>query len=744
MQRIYENLFDLPSHLICVIGPDGSFQQTNIAQKFILGWEPEQLLGKPVAEFVLAEDQERTVATVGKLFAEGGVITDFRNRCRHHDGGYRWISWSGNVKDNLIYCIGTDITAQIQAEQNASLSEKQLSYFLEDLPLITWAMNADGSSLHYNKAWYAYTGITAGDLRTEATRAVPHPEDLEKQLTEVYHSLKTGEPYVSQLRLRRHDGTYRWHLAKSVPIRDEQGRILKWIGTSTDVHDQMMANQKLHSLFMQAPACITIHTGPEHRYIFSNELNNKLLGRNDLVGKNIQDLLTEKEQEALMPIYDRVYQTGEPFYINDFPITMDWSGKGEIETKHFSCVVQATRDSNGSTDGIMTFALDVSAQVEARFSLENQKLKAETANKAKSDFLAHMSHEIRSPLTAIVGFSELALELEKLPETAKHYLNRIQLNGHQLVNIIGNILDLSKAEATGIEAQITKFNLKRFLADTFGSLESLARDKSLVFDFTADTEIPDEIHTDSTLLRQILQNLLSNAIKFTSRGFVRLKVFIEDEIVTFEVQDSGCGISEDQRMRLFQPFSQGDSSMSRRYGGTGLGLLLSKKMAQALGGDVELIRTEIEMGATFRTSILDQKKVHQVAPTKKEETPTSLSQLKILLAEDLEDNQLLVSTIVRKAGASIDVANNGLEAVEKAAQNYYAVILMDIQMPVMDGYEAFQKIKANGFKGKILALTAHATNDEKAKVMRFGFDDYLTKPIRRETMLSVLSSLSIT
>jgi PAS domain S-box-containing protein len=742
MSEKYEKLFDLPSHLICVIGQDGTFHQTNIAQKHILGWDPEDLVGKPVANFVHAEDADRTVAEVGKLFTQGGVITDFRNRCLHREGGHRWISWSGSARDSHIYCIGTDITAQLNAEEAALATEKQMTNFIGQLPLITWILNPDGIGYYYNDSWYRYTGIAPGEMSGEIVRGTIHPEDRDAQVLALKKALETGESYSAEVRIRRYDGVYRWHLARSVPVKDHKGKIVKWLGASTDIHDQITANERLHSLFMQAPAAITIHRGPDHRYIFSNETNNILLGRKDLVGKKIRDVMSTKDLDGLMPLYDGVYKTGQPLVFDEFPITMDF-GNGKMETRHFGCVVQATRDSHGVIDGIMTFAVDVSPQVAARNSLESAKNRAEDANKAKSAFLAHMSHEIRTPLTAIIGFAELALDIESLPEAARDYVGRIQSNGRQLVNIIGDILDLSKAEAKGIETNPSKFNLKSFLKDLFSSMENLAQRKNLVFDFKIDINVPDEIGTDPVLLRQILQNLLSNAIKFTEKGFVQLSAKVINSLVEFEVIDSGEGISSGQVERLFQPFSQGDSSMSRKYGGTGLGLILSRRMAIALGGNVEIVRTEAGKGSLFKVTIQNQKPQSQAhSPESKTPELANLEALKILLVEDLTDNQFLISKIIEKAGGRADIVNNGQEAVQRSSETNYSVILMDIQMPVMDGYEATRMIRKGGFKGKIVALTAHATNDERERALTSGFDEYLTKPLRRESLLSTLANLT--
>ena len=378
-------------------------------------------------------------------------------------------------------------------------------------------------------------------------------------------------------------------------------------------------------------------------------------------------------------------------------------------------------------------------------SLVVAKEAAETANMAKSAFLANMSHEIRTPLGAVLGFAELVNDphvsaLEKANLTAA-----MKRNGELLSDIINDILDLSKIEANKMEISTQSTLLTEILTDMKTLMDLKAKEKgvSLVVDVAPD--VPENIKTDPLRLRQILINIIGNAIKFTAKGTVEVHVKLqkahEKTALTIIVKDMGIGIQTDQIKKLFAPFSQADSTMKRQFGGTGLGLILSKRFANLLGGDVVLTETEFGKGSTFTITIdpgpVDEKqsfdsKLSLIEPPKK---ATRLEGIKILLAEDSPDNQLLVTRLLRLAGAHVEVVSNGKEALTVAQAQKFDVILMDLQMPVMDGYEATAELRRLDYQGQIIALTAHTLSDERERCLRSGFNDHIGKPINRLTLL---------
>ncbi len=388
----------------------------------------------------------------------------------------------------------------------------------------------------------------------------------------------------------------------------------------------------------------------------------------------------------------------------------------------------------------------------AKQEAERAREAAERANQAKTQFLANMSHEIRTPIGAIMGFSDL-INTPGISEAERSaYTRIIERNSAQLLRLIDDILDLSKIEAGRLSIEKIDFKLTDFLADFAGLMTFRANEKGISFELSLESLIPDSVCTDPTRLRQILINLVGNAIKFTEKGSVRLKVRHEPEQrLHFVVEDTGIGIEKEKSERLFQLFAQADASMTRKFGGTGLGLLLSKRLSQALGGDVALTWSELGRGSRFEVRIpyLPAKKSKMVGPEKIAiengavinaiSAGMELKGMKILIVEDLKDNQLLLGTYLRKTGAEILMADNGAEAVQMAQKENPDVVLMDIQMPVMDGQEATRRLRREHFANPIIALTAHAMKEERDKCLASGCTDYLTKPLSKDRLIEVLS-----
>jgi CheY-like chemotaxis protein len=288
-------------------------------------------------------------------------------------------------------------------------------------------------------------------------------------------------------------------------------------------------------------------------------------------------------------------------------------------------------------------------------------------------------------------------------------------------------------------------SLKEVLTDTKTLLDLQASDKGISLDVTVDDAIPEKIKTDPLRLRQILINIVGNAIKFTSKGSVKLHIKMSmvngRQMLTFVVTDTGLGIRPDQINKLFAPFSQADVSTKRKYGGTGLGLVLSKRFANLLGGDVVLSESTPDKGSTFTITIDPGAVVNSSAQSQMAKLNDSgksglrLDGIRVLLAEDSIDNQTLVTRFLKLAGASVDIASDGKEATQKAKSDHYDVLLMDLQMPVMDGYEATSQLRREGYQGKIVALTAHALSEERDRCLKSGFDDHISKPVNRDLLI---------
>lgn len=373
---------------------------------------------------------------------------------------------------------------------------------------------------------------------------------------------------------------------------------------------------------------------------------------------------------------------------------------------------------------------------------------AENANLTKTRFVANMSHELRTPLSAIVGFTELIKSENPSPAEQMEYLDIIQKSANSLVNIIDDILDLSSIELNRLKIIHSNFELDRLLQEIFNIVEINAKPKGIKLSYSIDTSIPNHIKTDRLRLRQIIINLVNNAIKFTREGYVKLEVtkqgFGRSETLVFRVLDSGIGITPENQKLIFNPFFQVDNSYTREYSGTGLGLDISHRLAGALGGSLILESSQPNVGTTFKFTIplLAESMPNSQSGAKIDNSfkgKRPLAGLKILLVEDVIDNQILIKRILENRGAEVELAENGILGNEMALSRNYDLILMDVQMPIQDGKTSTRILRQAGFTKPIIAITAHAMSDEKKQCLEAGFTSYLTKPLNIEDLLEAIS-----
>jgi len=418
----------------------------------------------------------------------------------------------------------------------------------------------------------------------------------------------------------------------------------------------------------------------------------------------------------------------------------------------------AVRDHFQRVHRIVGVTEDITEKRESQQALRQAKEDADSANRAKTEFLANMSHEIRTPLGAILGFAELMADKHNTDEDRASALSAILRNGKQLSKIIDEILDLSKVEAGRLELDLEMFELMGFIEDVTSFLELQAREKAVELKIEPVGELPQSIRSDPTKLRQILFNVIGNAIKFTERGMIsiRIRTIQKSQFSTLElvITDTGQGLTPDQQERIFHPFVQGDSSTSRKFGGTGLGLVLSRKFAQLLGGDLKLLWSTPGVGSSFEVTIdlgssneLKFLKMHSpnernqpVKPT--EDVAAKIHGLKTIVIDDALDNRLIVERFLSRAGASVDHAESGIIGAQKALQQAYDVIIMDIQMPEFDGYQTIQYLRSQGVQTPVIALSAHAMKEDKDRSMEAGFNEHLSKPINRTLLIETVAAMA--
>jgi len=594
---------------------------------------------------------------------------------------------------------------------------------------------------------------------------------------------------TAEYRLIRPDGATLWVRSKGSAYLQSSGHIVCY-GTTTDISSLKKTEESLRETETRLRAVTDsawdaiLVMDSRGAISYWNPAAEKIFGYRaaEALGRNLHELLApERYHEAYRAGFSEFTRTGRGKAIGktsevaarrkdgqEITVEMSLSAIMLHDEWHAVGILRDVTQRKQVEEQLRKFTAELAT---ANAELDEARRAAETANRIKSEFLANMSHEIRTPMTAILGYADLILE-ENIDGGTREQAVVIKRNGEHLLGLINDILDLSKIEAGKLCVEPTRCSPLDVAAEVVSLLQPQAAAKQLELKTDLIDPLPETVLTDPLRLRQVLLNLVGNAIKFTDRGEVRLAIRLTPvptdaafpnaladnqgdppaaTRLRFDVTDTGIGMNDEQIGKLFQPFSQVDNSFTRKFSGTGLGLCISKRLAEALGGNIE-VRSQPAAGSTFSLTIdpgplgetrisasagISAARAVQSRPaTRPAETRENQLSGRILLAEDGEDNQRLIELLLRKAGATVTVVENGRLAVESAlaaceAGEPFDVILMDMQMPVMDGYAAARELRARGFDVPIVALTAHAMAEDCQKCLAAGCDDYLTKPLDR-------------
>ena len=513
------------------------------------------------------------------------------------------------------------------------------------------------------------------------------------------------------------------------------------------------SNKRYEMMLMQSPFAFAILKGKEMVVTLANESIKEIWGKgNEIEGRRFLEILPELKDTEFPELMDNVYKTGIPFVGNEFEVAIFKNNK--LENFYFNFVYQPYLDVDNTIVGVTIIAIDVTPQVKVKNQLivvtkdaiAKTKI-AEDALNAKQQFLSNMSHEIRTPMNAIVGFTNVLLKTE-LNKQQKEFVNAVKTSGNALIVIINDILDLAKVNAGKMNFEEQPFVLNETIYQIFHLFEMKCHKKNIELIKIIDNRLPKVLLGDAIRLRQIILNLLSNAIKFTEKGKIELiiKTLEEDNqqvTLEFSLIDTGIGIPENKIETIFDNFEQAFDETSRLYGGTGLGLAIVKQLVELQGGSLN-VKSEFGKGSTFGF-IMTFKKTNQEIP---KEIPSELdlnnniTNIKVLVAEDLPLNQLLIKIILEDFGFECEIAENGKIAIEKLQNNTYHIVLMDIQMPEMNGIETtdFIRNKLNS-NIPIIALTADVTTVDIKKALEVGMNDYISKPIDEKILYDKIKDL---
>jgi hypothetical protein len=623
---------------------DRLFGEESLAEMFNLSPadQREEAVGRYL-QSVHPEDLPRVRQTLEASLASDAATYEAEYRVAKPDGSWRWLTTRGRIDRDVtgtpVRVIGVvlDITARKQSElavlEAQHETEERLRHLADTLPQLVWISRADGISEFYNKRWFDYVGIGENQSITNAQSL--HPDDRAASAASWAHALETGEPYEIECRVKRSDGEYRWFLARALPLRDREGRIAKWFGTCTDIHEQKR----------------------------NVEIRERLL----------VDERTAREE-------------------------------------------------------------------------------AERNNRMKDEFLATLSHELRTPLNAIVGWAEL-MKRNHDEETLREGAEVIERNARIQTQLIEDLLDMSRIVSGKIRLDVQLINPVVFVEAAVETVTPAARAKNIHLKTAIEREAG-FVLGDPGRLQQVIWNLLSNAIKFTpSDGSVSLSLGRSDSRLEISVVDSGQGIDPQFLPYVFERFRQADASAARRHGGLGLGLAIVKQLVELHGGTVRAHSAGLNQGATFTVNL----PLHtiqtigadglDVAPAESgSRDARRLNGLNVLLVDDEPDARELVARLLRASGASVVSAGSGIEALALRQRQRPDILISDIGMPGMDGYELLRRMREGedpqAERVPAVALTAFARSEDRTRALLAGFLVHVSKPVQPSELVATVASIT--
>ena len=624
-----------------------------------------------------------------------------------------------------------------------------LNSVLRVAPVFLVLLDREFRVLGCSGRWAEQFGLTSLEVQGKTLREIS-PERFDRW-RDVYERCLAGETIRSpRLPLERASGEPGWLSAEMTPWRDADGEIGGILIGSHDITEMVEALRR--SERSEQRLTLALQTADIHVYdidyergeLFKAGLEERFFGEEktfEELRDDIWSTIHPDDRPKAKAAWIRYLKHGEP-YAPEYRIARP---DGEVVWVVSTC--RMITNEAGEPVRLIGALQNITHRKAAEQALVQAKDEAEAANRAKSTFLATMSHEIRTPLNGVLGMAQ-AMAAEGLPDAQRERLDVIRQSGETLLAILNDVLDLSKIEAGKLELEEAEFDMGELARGAHAAFSAVASKKGLDFKLTVEANAKGVYRGDSTRVRQILYNLVSNALKFTERGEVRVSVERTQDIVRITVSDSGIGIARDRLQSLFQKFVQADASTTRRYGGTGLGLSICRELVQLMGGAIAVESVQ-GRGTTFRVSLpLEWIEAHQVAATPALQSADELGlvELRVLAAEDNAVNQLVLKTLLGQAGIQPVMVDSGLKAVEAWANDRWDLILMDVQMPEMDGPTAAAEIRAREVaegrpRTPIIALTANAMAHQIAEYRAVGMDGFVAKPIEVARLFAAIQQV---
>ena len=736
----------------------------NRAGQELLGYSERELLGKNWFATCLPQPEgTESVYPVFRRLMTGEIQAAeyYENFVCCRDGTKRLIAWhNAYLPDDTGQLAGTISSGQDITEEKAATEQlRKLSLAVEQSPESILITNTRGEIEFVNAAFCRSSGYAADELIGCNPRILNSGETSPEIFLAMWSELTAGHPWRGELINRRKNGEIYFEKQVIVPIQQPDGTVTHYLGIKEDITQR----KALESDLAAQQRLLTAIVDNEPECVKRLDRNGCLLGINraglemieadseaQLLGAPVDDILLPQYRQAFLDLNRRVFD-GESGIL-EFEIQGLKGGRRWLETH-----AVPLRNESGDVIQSLGVTRDITQRkhAEAELARHQDELEKQVAERtaeliaardmaerlaqAKSQFLSNMSHEIRTPLNAVLGFARIGVR-DSAGKPSQETFLRIRDAGDHLLGVINDILDYAKIEAGKFEVQSQAFNLPALLTRTIDLVAATAQKKGLVLVKETATNLPEWVMGDPQHIQQILVNLLGNAIKFTSVGEVRLEVTRQGDETQFGVSDTGIGMTDEQLKRLFKPFEQADGSTTRRYGGTGLGLAISQDLARLMGGEISVDSTA-GSGSTFSLCLqLPATKAIPSTPFSMPEGPR-LAGIRVLAAEDVEVNRLILEDLLAQEGALFSIAGNGREVLDRLEERGitgFDVVLMDVQMPVMDGIEATRHLRDMAPNLPVIGLTAHALAEERAKCLAAGMVDHVAKPIDVDSLVTAI------
>lgn len=652
-----------------------------------------------------------------------------------------------NEEKNILSNRITELEDQVEDLQiklnQVKEKNKLFDLLTEHSPFAFYETDGDGNCTFVNKKWQELTGLSFEEALGEGWQSALHEDDKEEIFAQWKKKGSSALPSNMEYRLKNKQGKTTWILETSQAIRNSRNEITGYIGMNLDITKRKIFEMDLQkseaafkSLAEHLPSTV-FTSNQEGKILFINKTI-KPLSIESITGMNFRDFIPKGDELRVERFIEEVRNTEQPIQYE--------TQSSNIFGDYWFDVRIGPRYEHGKFGGYIFILTDISESKKTEMELHIAKERAEESDNLKSAFLANMSHEIRTPLNGILGFASLLLGPEKLSaEKQNMFLELIQKSGRRMLNITNDLIDISKIESGQMKLKKEKFSLKHSLEVLFDRFKKDAEDKDIKLYFDADSSIDDlNLFTDKDKLVIIVSNLLKNALKFTLRGEIRFGYKYDNNEINFFVSDTGPGVPEHKQHVIFDRFIQGEDAISRPYEGAGLGLAIAKAYVEMLGGRISLI-SEVNVGSTFMFHLPKSLFLTPEAQTEMnfqgENKTNILNNKSILIVEDDPTSFLLLNEMVKDSSLKVYHAQAGSDAVTYCKSYNPDLILMDIKLPDMDGYQATQKIREFNNDVKIIAQTAFALAGDKEKAIKAGCNAHISKPIRQDFLFAKIHEL---